>query len=64
MSDSVVLLNADLVLTKEGFDDLVYETGTLLKVMMISKDHVVVKDDHERTFILKNEDKDTVWTLL
>ncbi|TXJ07961.1 MAG: hypothetical protein E6Q25_06720 [Acinetobacter sp.] len=64
MSDSVVLLNADLVLTKEGFDDLVYETGTLLKVMMISNDHVVVKDDHERTFILKNEDKDTVWTLL
>jgi hypothetical protein len=64
MLDSVVLLNADLVLTKEGFDDLVYETGTLLKVMMISNDHVVVKDDHERTFILKNEDKDTVWTLL
>lgn len=59
-----MLLNADLVLTKEGFDDLVYETGTLLKVMMISNDHVVVKDDHERTFILKNEDKDTVWTLL
>lgn len=64
MTDEVVLLNADLVLKKEGFDDLVYEKGTLLKVMMISNDHVVVKDDRERTFLLKNEDKETVWTLI
>lgn len=66
MSDTknLILLNEQLVLTKEGFEDLVYEEGTLLKVMMISNDHVVVKDDHERTFILDNQDKDRIWTFL
>ncbi|MFU8927049.1 hypothetical protein [Acinetobacter puyangensis] len=64
MSDGngLVLLNVQLVLSKAGFPDLVYEKGTLLKVMMISNDHVVVKDDQDHTFILNDKDQHTVWS--
>lgn len=60
--NGLVLLNQQLVLSKAGFSDLVYEKGTLLKVMMISNDHVVVKDDQDRTFILNDKDQNTLWS--
>lgn len=61
----LVVLNKDLVLSKEGFDDLVYEKGLLLKVEMRSNDHVVVvTEDGKRTFILKEEDRGVQWDFL
>lgn len=64
MLDELVQLKTELILTKEGYDDLVYEAGTLFKVMLKSNDHVVVKDDEGHTFILRDEDKEKVWSLL
>lgn len=61
---SLIILNQQLVLKKEGLEDLVYEKGTLLKVKMVFNDRIVVRDDHFRTFILNQADKDSVWSFL
>ncbi|KAA8734951.1 hypothetical protein F4V57_04105 [Acinetobacter qingfengensis] len=63
-SNQLVILKQQLILSKEGFADIVYEEGTLLKVKMISNDHIVVADDTERTFLLKNQDKEQIWAFL
>ncbi len=61
----VVILNKELILSKEGYEDIVYAEGTLLKVMMVSNDHIVVNDDNqEHTFILDHIDQDTLWSFL
>ena len=49
-SKNVIVLDQMLVLTKEGKNDLVYENNTLLKVKMISNQHIVVEDDQQTSF--------------
>lgn len=61
---SLVSLVKDLVLKKEGFDDLVYPEGMLLKVVMVQNDHVVVEADDGRNFILNHSDQGTQWEFL
>lgn len=53
-----------LILTKEGKNDLVYENDTLLKVKMISNQHIVVEDDHKTSFLLKRQDENLVWSFI
>ena len=62
--EKLVVLNEPLVLTKEGKDDLVYPEGTLLKVIMVSNNHIVVEDDHQRSFLLKQHDENTTWSFM
>lgn len=53
-----------LVLKKEGKRDLVYENDTLLKVKMISNQHIVVEDDAQISFLLKPQDENVVWSFI
>ncbi|MFD2013208.1 hypothetical protein ACFSHO_05760 [Acinetobacter vivianii] len=53
-----------LVLKKEGKRDLVYENDTLLKVKMISNQHIVVEDDAQTSFLLKPQDENVVWSFI
>jgi hypothetical protein len=53
-----------LILTKEGKNDLVYENDTLLKVKMISNQHIVVEDDHQTSFLLKQKDENVIWSFI
>ncbi|MCJ8146817.1 hypothetical protein MKI79_07875 [Acinetobacter sp. A3.8] len=59
--NQVIVLKDALTLSKEGYEDIHYEEGTLLKVVMISNDHVVVQDDNNQTFILKFDDQHKLW---
>ncbi|TVT77298.1 hypothetical protein FPV60_18860 [Acinetobacter colistiniresistens] len=49
---------------KEGKHDLVYENNTLLKVKMISNQHIVVEDDHQTSFLLKRQDENVIWSFI
>lgn len=61
-SRNLIVLDQTLVLTKEGKHDLVYENDTLLKVKMISNQHIVVEDDQQTSFVLKQQDENVVWS--
>ncbi len=52
-SKNLIVLDQMLVLKKEGKRDLVYENDTLLKVKMISNQHIVVEDDAQTSFFIK-----------
>ncbi|MCH7338815.1 hypothetical protein [Acinetobacter higginsii] len=63
-SKQLIVLDQILVLTKEGKNDLVYENDTLLKVKMISNQHIVVEDDYQTNFLLKRQDENVVWSFI
>ncbi len=63
-SKNVIVLDQMLVLTKEGKNDLVYENNTLLKVKMISNQHIVVEDDQQTSFLLKQRDENVIWSFV
>ncbi|NNP68715.1 hypothetical protein [Acinetobacter sp. Ac_5812] len=63
-SKELIVLDQILVLTKEGKNDLVYENDTLLKVKMISNQHIVVEDDQQTNFLLKRQDENVVWSFI
>ncbi|ESK54803.1 MAG: hypothetical protein I8H98_09720 [Moraxellaceae bacterium] len=63
-SKKVIVLDQMLILTKEGKRDLVYQNDTLLKVMMVSNQHMVVTDDHQTSFLLKRQDENVVWSFI
>ena len=43
--------------------DLVYENDTLLKVKMISNQHIVVEDDQQISFVLKQQDENVIFAI-
>jgi hypothetical protein len=53
-----------LILTKEGKNDLIYHNDTLLKVMMISNQHLIVADDYQTSFLLKQKDENVIWSFI
>lgn len=59
--NQVVVLKKDLTLSKEGLDDIHYEEGTLLKVKMVSNDHIVAQYENNQTLILNFEDQGKLW---
>ncbi|ENX12720.1 hypothetical protein F889_01622 [Acinetobacter colistiniresistens] len=63
-SKKLIVLDQMLILTKEGKHDLVYENNTLLKVKMISNQHIVVEDDHQTSFLLKRQDENVIWSFI
>jgi hypothetical protein len=63
-SKKLIVLDQMLVLTKEGKSDLVYQNDTLLKVKMISNQHIVVEDDSQTSFLLKRQDENVIWSFL
>ncbi|QER40072.1 hypothetical protein F2A31_10230 [Acinetobacter suaedae] len=63
-SKNLIVLDRTLILTKEGKSDLVYENDTLLKVKMISNQHIVVEDDQQVSFILKQQDENVIWSFV
>ncbi|EPF80345.1 hypothetical protein F957_02422 [Acinetobacter gyllenbergii CIP 110306 = MTCC 11365] len=63
-SKKLIVLDQMLVLTKEGKNDLVYQNDTLLKVKMISNQHIVVEDDHQTSFLLKRQDENVIWSFI
>ena len=56
--NELIVLKDTLVLSKDGHDDIKYDEGTLLKVLLVLNDHIVVKSDNERTFVL-----DMIWMM-
>ncbi|APR70812.1 MULTISPECIES: hypothetical protein [Acinetobacter] len=63
-SRNLIVLDQTLILTKEGKNDLVYENDTLLKVKMISNQHIVVEDDQQISFVLKQQDENVIWSFV
>jgi len=63
-SRNLIVLHQTLILTKEGKNDLVYENDTLLKVKMISNQHIVVEDDQQISFVLKQQDENVIWSFV
>ncbi|WP_436862329.1 hypothetical protein [Acinetobacter haemolyticus] len=63
-SRNLIVLDQTLILTKEGKNDLVYENDTLLKVKMISNQHIVVEDDQKISFVLKQQDENVIWSFV
>ena len=62
--NELIVLKDTLVLSKNGHDDIKYDEGTLLKVLLVLNDHIVVKSDNERTFVLDMDDEQTLWTYM
>nr|WP_298891026.1 hypothetical protein [uncultured Acinetobacter sp.] len=62
--NDLIVLKDTLVLSKDGHDDIKYDEGTLLKVLLVLNDHIVVKSDNERTFVLDMDDEQTLWTYM
>lgn len=62
--NELIVLKDTLVLSKDGHDDIKYDEGTLLKVLLVLNDHIVVKSDNERTFVLDMDDEQTLWTYM
>lgn len=60
----VIQLDQDLVLSKDGKDDLHYPKGTLLKVLMILNKHMIVSDEEMHSFVLDEKDKNTIWSFV
>lgn len=63
-SRNLIVLDQTLILTKEGKNDLVFENDTLLKVKMISNHHIVVEDDQQISFVLKQQDENVIWSFV
>lgn len=63
-SHNLVILDQRLILSKEGKHDLIYENDTLLKVKMVSNQHMIVEDDHRTNFLLKQKDENVVWSFV
>ena len=62
--NELIVLKDTLVLSKDGHDDIKYDEWTLLKVLLVLNDHIVVKSDNERTFVLDMDDEQTLWTYM
>ena len=62
--NELIVLKDTLVLSKDGHDDIKYDEGTLLKVLLVLNDHIVVKSDNERTFVLDMDDEQTPWAYM
>ncbi len=62
--NELIVLKDTLVLSKDGHDDIKYDEGTLLKVLLVLNDHIVVKSDNERTFVLDMDDEQTLWAYM
>lgn len=62
--NELIVLKDTLVLSKDGHDDIKYDEGTLLKVLLVLNDHIVVKSDNERTFVLDMDDEQALWTYM
>ena len=62
--NELIVLKDTLVLSKDGHDDIKYDEGTLLKVLLVLNDHIVVKSDNERTLVLDMDDEHTLWTYM
>ena len=62
--NELIVLKDTLVLSKDGHDDIKYGEGTLLKVLLVLNDHIVVKSDNERTFVLDMDDEQTLWAYM
>ena len=62
--NELIVLKDTLVLSKDGHDDIKYDEGTLLKVLLVLNDHIVVKSDNERTFVLDMDDEQRLWAYM
>lgn len=62
--NELIVLKNTIVLSKDGHDDIKYDEGTLLKVLLVLNDHILVKSDNERTFVLDMDDEQTLWAYM
>ncbi|MFC3902699.1 hypothetical protein SAMN05421749_103459 [Acinetobacter marinus] len=60
----LIVLKDDLTMSKDGAQDIHYDQGTLLKVLLVINDRVVVKSDNAHTFLLKTDDEDVLWAYM
>ncbi|TCB52699.1 hypothetical protein E0H80_02375 [Acinetobacter sp. ANC 4779] len=61
MENSVIELLKPVILKKENCSPLVFEQGTILKVVMHTPTGLLVSDDSNFNFTVSLNDKNEVW---
>ncbi|MBL8321412.1 MAG: hypothetical protein JNJ93_04010 [Acinetobacter sp.] len=61
MENHVIELLKPITLKKENCSPLIFETGTLLKVLMRAPGGLLVRDDENFNFLISLKDKNTLW---
>ncbi|WP_180108932.1 MULTISPECIES: hypothetical protein [unclassified Acinetobacter] len=61
MESAIVELLKPITLNKENCSPLVFETGTVLKVIMQTPEGLLVSNDDKFNFTISLKDKNEVW---
>ena len=61
MENSVIELLKSVTLEKSNCPPLVFEQGTLIKVVMHTPNGLLVADDSDFNFIISAQDENKVW---
>ncbi len=61
MESTIVELLQPVTLEKENCSPLVFETGTVLKVVMQTPEGLLVSNDNNFNFMISLKDKNQVW---
>ncbi|WP_180110664.1 MULTISPECIES: hypothetical protein [unclassified Acinetobacter] len=61
MESAIVELLKPITLNKENCSPLVFETGTVLKVIMKTPEGLLVSNDDKFNFMISLKDKNEVW---
>ncbi|MGE8571057.1 MAG: hypothetical protein ACN6NW_03350 [Acinetobacter amyesii] len=61
MENAIVELLKPITLNKENCSPLVFETGTVLKVIMQTPEGLLVSNDDKFNFMISFKDKNDVW---
>lgn len=64
MENTIIELIEQITLEKENCTPLVFEVGTVLKVLMYSPSSLLVSDDSKFNFTVSLEDENKVWRTL
>ncbi len=61
MENNIIELLKPVTLRKENCNPLIFEKGTVLKVIMQAPGGLLVRDDENFNFLISLKDKNTLW---
>jgi hypothetical protein len=64
MDNPIIELIEPLTLVKQDCDPIIFEAGTILKVLMQTPTGFLVSADSNFNFTVANSDEDKVWRLI
>ncbi|WEV49915.1 hypothetical protein OZX61_05515 [Acinetobacter sp. ESL0695] len=64
MADLIIELLEPINLEKEGYSPVVFDKGTLFKVVYDSMNSHLVRADNGLTFSIAKQDRDRIWRYL